>query len=155
MNKKIFAILSLAIIAIVCAGTVSAFDFGSLFGGDDANDETVTIDGIDFNIPAGFKEDPDYEIDNETDLGEVSFKTVGKTYESGDSVLAILVSEYDGMELTDSVVSAAGGDSYSVNDVDGYYKQEGNFHLFTYVKDNKLVVISASSQDLFEDVVIK
>ena len=151
MNKKIFAILSLAIIAIVCAGTVSAFDLGSFFGD---SDETVTIDGFDFNIPAGFKENPDYAIDNETDGGD-SYIMNGKSYEKGSSVFVILVTEYDGMDVDDEIVSLVGGDPFTVNDVDGYLKEDGEYYVFSYAKDNKLVVISANDQDLFKDVVIK
>ena len=46
MNKKILAILALLIVA-TSIGAVSAFDLSDLFGG--AQNETVTIDGVDFN----------------------------------------------------------------------------------------------------------
>ena len=52
MNKKAIFGISLILIAIFAIGSASAFDLGSMFGG--GGNETVTIDGIDFNIPAGF-----------------------------------------------------------------------------------------------------
>ena len=52
MNKKLFALLVVAIIAIVSIGAVNAFDLGSLLGGGN----TVTVDGVNFNVPDGFEE---------------------------------------------------------------------------------------------------
>ena len=56
MNRKIFAILTLLIVATSITA-VSAFDLGDIFGGESKN-QTVTISGIDFNIPEGFVEEP-------------------------------------------------------------------------------------------------
>ena len=43
MNKKLFALLIVAILAIVSIGAVNAFDLGTLLGGGN----TVTIEGLD------------------------------------------------------------------------------------------------------------
>ena len=51
MNKKTIFGISLILIAIFAIGSVSALDFGSILGGEE--NETVTIDGIEFNIPDG------------------------------------------------------------------------------------------------------
>ena len=58
----LFCVL-LAIFAIVIAGSVSAFDLGFLTG--DSGPETVTIEGIDFNIPEGYVLDSNLELINE------------------------------------------------------------------------------------------
>ena len=63
-KRKILFIGLLAIFAIVIAGSASAFDLGFLTG--DSGPETVTIEGIDFNIPEGYKEDENYSYVNET-----------------------------------------------------------------------------------------
>ena len=49
--NRIAIIAILAILTVVLAGSVSAFDLGFLTGGDSEPQE-VTVGGIDFNIPA-------------------------------------------------------------------------------------------------------
>ena len=61
MNKKILAILALLIVA-ASISAVSAFGLSDIFGG--AQNETVTVDGVDFNVPAGFNEDPTNTTDD-------------------------------------------------------------------------------------------
>lgn len=52
MNKKLFALLILAIQGIVSVGGVYALDLGNIF--DTGN--SVTVDGIRFNVPDCFEE---------------------------------------------------------------------------------------------------
>ena len=81
MNKKILAILVLLIVA-TSISAVSAFDLGALFGG--AQNETVTLDGVDFNIPAGFLEDPTNATDEVTaPLKEQGAQITSKAYAPG------------------------------------------------------------------------
>lgn len=61
MNKKIFTIFAL-ILLVASISAVSAFDLGDLFGS--GKNETITIDGVKFNIPAGYKEDQSNTTNN-------------------------------------------------------------------------------------------
>ena len=84
----------LAILAIVIAGSASAFDLGFL--GDDSSPEEVTIEGINFTIPAGYEEDPNYAYVNETStVNGLTYTMNGKTYQNdeGDAI-AILIADY-------------------------------------------------------------
>lgn len=152
MNKKILVMLSLVL--ILCIGTVSAFDLGSILGGGSDENETVTVEGFDFNIPEGFSENPDYAVDNETVDDGISYKMNGKSYEKGNDVFVILVTEYEGMEVTDEVVSLIGGDSKTINGIDGYLKEDGDYQVFSYPKDGKLIVISATDEDIIGEVLM-
>jgi len=61
MNKKIFTIFAL-ILLVASISAVSAFDLGDLFGS--GKNETITLDGVKFNIPAGYKEDQSNTTNN-------------------------------------------------------------------------------------------
>ena len=73
MNKKIIAVLSLLIV-VAGASAVSAFGFDDILGGD-SNNETVTIDEFEFNIPAGFEETGTPMHDNVSQSGSVKATT--------------------------------------------------------------------------------
>lgn len=62
--NRIAIIAILAILTVVLAGSVSAFDLGFLSGGDSEPQE-ITVGGIDFSIPAGFNENEEYKMVNE------------------------------------------------------------------------------------------
>lgn len=153
MNRKTILAISLLVIAVFAVGSVSALDFGSILGGEE--NETVTIDGIDFNIPAGFTEDPSHEVVNETvDEGATPFISNGKLFEKDNTVVNILVADYGDFKVTDEVASAVGGDKTTLNNVSGYLSQQGRFYTFHYAKNNKLVVISANNEDIIADFLI-
>lgn len=69
MNKKIFTIFAL-ILLVASISAVSAFDLGDLFGS--GKNETITIDGVKFNIPAGYKENQSNTTNNR--LNEIKKK---------------------------------------------------------------------------------
>ena len=103
-KRKILFIGLLAIFAIVIAGSASAFDLGFLTG--DSGPETVTIEGIDFNIPEGYKEDENYSYVNETaSSGSVKYVMNGKTFENdkGDAI-AILIADYGKYNVTEDIL---------------------------------------------------
>lgn len=153
MNKKIFFTLLVLLIAAVGLTCVSAFDLGFLDSSDE--NETVTIDGIDFNVPNGFEEDPDYEYVNETSSsGAVTYVMNGKTFEKGDQFITILVSDYGEMKVTDEVIASLGGEKVTINDIDGYEDTDEGYVTFSYPKDGKLVVLSSDDDTLFEDFLI-
>ncbi|MBR4448304.1 hypothetical protein [Methanobrevibacter sp.] len=155
MNRKILAIFALLIVAISIS-TVSAFGLDDLIGSS-SEAENVTIDGIDFNIPAGFVEDEDMAVNGEVNESQgIEYTTWGKTYANDENdVISIGVATYDGVEVDDSIPAYIGGDKLSVNGVDGYDYNVPPFEGFTYAKDGKLVIISVTDDALLKDIVIK
>ena len=154
MNKKIIFGASLVLIAIMAIGSASAFDLGSLLGSD-AN-ETVTIDGIDFNIPEGFIEDPNEATINETnEQSGITYITNGKVYEKDGIIVALLVADYGEYKVTDEIAGAVGGEATTINNVSGYLSTDGIYKVFNYAKDDKLVVISANDEDIIADFIME
>lgn len=152
MNRKIIAIFALILVALsVCV--VSAADSDT--SGDDAGE--VTIDGIKFNIPDGFKEDKDMSVDgvvNET--SGIQYTTWGKVYSNDDNDLFFIgVATYDGVEVTDEMPKLLGGDPQTINGVDGYDYNSEPFDGFVFAKDGKLVIITITDGNLLKDIVIK
>lgn len=149
MKWKILAAIAFA---LVLAGAVAAADLTS----PSQNDEIVTVDGIDFKIPAGFSEDPDYAINGEAnETGGITYTTWGKTFEKGSAILSVAVASYDGAEVNDAVAQYVGDEKMSVNGVDGYNYTMGPFNGFTYAKNGKLVIITSNDDGILEDVVVK
>lgn len=141
-RKILFTLLvvSLAIVAIGCA-SAALFD----------NENKVTIDGIDFNVPDGYKEDTNYQTINEVkNKGGVQYTVNGKVFEKGSDIVSILVSDYGEYKLTDDIVKSVGGDEKTIGDVKGYASEDDGYYLFTYIKDDKLVVFSVTDEDSIE-----
>lgn len=89
MNKKIIAILALLIVATSITA-VSAFDLGDIFGG--AKNETVKIDGVDFNVPAGFKEDSSNTLDKVLEpLKKEGAQVSSKAYTKDNDAVGLFV----------------------------------------------------------------
>ena len=154
MNKKIIFGVSLVLIAIMAIGSASAFDLSSLLGG--GGNETVTIDGIDFNIPEGFTEDPDEATVNETnEQSGITYITNGKLYEKDGIYVALLVADYGEYKVTDEIAGVVGGEATTINNVSGYLTTEGVYKVFNYAKDDKLVVISANDEDVIADFIME
>jgi hypothetical protein len=156
MNRKVIAIFALLIVALGI-GAVSAFDLSGLRGGDSASEaEIVTIDGIDFNIPAGFKEDKKLALDGvENETQGIEYVTWGKTYSKDNDVISIGVATYDGTEVDDTIASYIGGDEKTINGVKGYEYNVDPFKGFTYAKDGKLVIITTTDQSVLDEIVVK
>lgn len=156
MNRKLIAILALSIVAL-SIGAVSAFDLGDLTGGNSASEaQNVTIDGIDFNIPAGFEEDTDLAINGEkNETKGIEYTTWGKTYSSKDSdVISIGVATYDGAEVDESMPAYIGSGEKTINNVSGYEYDVPPFEGFTYAKNGKLVIISVTDESLLDEIVM-
>lgn len=152
MNKKILFTLSLVILAVFAIGSVSALDLNFLSG---SSEEIVTIDGIDFKIPDGFKEDSDEEVINESNVqGGVTYLTNSKLFEKDDTVMVILVADYGEYEVTDEIAKEVGGDATTINGVDGYLKEDNFFYVFNYAKNDKLVVLSTNDKDIIGDFIV-
>ena len=153
MNKKAIFGISLLLIAIFAIGSASAFDVGLMLGG---GNETVTIDGIDFNIPAGFTEDPKHETVNKTnEQSGITYVTNGKLYEKDNTIVTMLVADYGKHKVTDEIAESVGGDAKTINDVNGYLAHKGKFSVFNYAKNDKLVIISTNDESVIGDFIME
>ena len=151
MNKKLLFGMSLIILAIFAIGSVSALDLGFLSGGE----KTVTIGGIDFKIPDGFSEDVDKELVNESNVQSgVTYITNSKLFEKDDTLMTILVADYEDYEVTDDIAKEVGENATTIDGVDGYLKEDGFFYVFNYAKDGKLVVLSTNDIDIIGDFIV-
>lgn len=154
MNRKIIFGFTLCLMAIFAIGSVYAADFGSLLGGDE--NETVTIDGIDFNIPAGFKEDPTEATVNQQNVkGSITYITNGKLYEKGDVYVALLVADYGQYKVTDDEAKSLGGQKKTFNNVTGYVSKEGDYYSFYYPINDKLAIISANDENIISEFIME
>ena len=158
MNKKILALLSLFVI-ITGMSAVAAFDLNdvtNLFGGDNKN--IVTVSGIDFNIPDGFKEVSNASVDNiPADNPYVDYNISSKLFnDSKDGFIELSVSESDNFTVNDDAakVASINGTKTTINGVEGYEFSDSYCDGFTYAKDGKLVIISVSDKELIKDIVI-
>lgn len=145
MNKKIIAILSLAIMAIICMSAVSATSDG----------KQATVSGVDFNVPSGFVADKDLDIDAKMDINDYTMKMTGKGYTKNMSAFMVLVTEYSGMDIPDSILDTLSGDMKKINGVTGLQDYNGTYTTFTYLKNGKLVIVSASDDSLLGKIVTK
>jgi hypothetical protein len=153
MNKKILALLSFFIV-IAGMSAASAIDFNEIsdliMGTPDNN---VNVSGIDFNIPDGFKELDNESFENDNPL--VDYNTSSKTFmnNSGD-VIILSVSFSSDIPVDDNFAKEAslGGNKTTINGVEGYESTDPNFYDFTFAKDEKLVIISASDKELINDI---
>lgn len=151
MNKKIFTVFALLIV-VTSISAVSAFDLGGLFG--IGQNETVTIEGIDFNIPAGFKEDSTNTFNIIEGFIDEGYDFDGKVYSKDNTDVGIFVYNYNS--------SGAGGDDFlssfanetTINDVGGFMEFEDNDYIFAYTKDNSIVLIASNDKDVIGDFII-
>lgn len=178
MNKKIFALLIVAILAIVSIGGVYALDIGGILSGDSqtglSSGNEVTVDGIKFNVPDGFEE---YVTNsstqyNKTVNGIAYFSTI-KNYVNDNDTLSLTVSKNPSHKATDDTAREYGGEKETINGIDGYLEyhpqkvtkfRSGNYiytltyypyYTFAYAQDDKLVVVSSSEKEYFSDVLVK
>lgn len=152
MNKKIFAVFVLLIFAASVIA-VSAFDLGDIFGSGE--NETVTIGGFDFNIPAGFNEESSkYSDELLKQLEKHAFKVTGKTYLKDSTGVGIFVANFSDYELSDDeALSIIGGNATKIKNVDGLINYDESY-TFSYIKDNCLIIISSTDKNVIGDFII-
>ena len=175
---KLNRILIFAVLAIVLAGSVSAFDFDFLTGTDD-NSEKITVGGIDFNVPAGFSENEDYKLDNESisdNSTDYTFYMSSAGFEDDTKQKAIymMVTDYGQYNVSDEtleyIVESMDAAKKTINGHDGYIAQAGNddadeslfienktddVYLFIYEQNGDLVYLGATDPSYFEQVIIE
>lgn len=170
--NRIAIIAILAILTVVLAGSVSAFDLGFLSGGDSEPQE-ITVGGIDFSIPAGFDENEEYKMVNEksnTSGIDYYMSSAGFEDDSKQKAIYILVGDYDEYNVTDEIIGYVLDDmdyeKKTINGHDGYLVQQSTssssslmaveepIYMFVYEENGDLVFLGATDDSYFSDVII-
>ena len=171
--NKIAIIAILAILTVVLAGSVSAFDLGFL-GGGDSEAQQITVGGIDFNIPAGFTENEDYKmVDEKSNSSGVDYYMSSAGFEdsSKQNAIYVLVGDYGDFNVTDQIIEYVLEDmdyeKKTINGQDGYLVQqtatdssalmdvEQPIYMFVYNQNGDLVFLGATDEAYFSDVIIE
>jgi hypothetical protein len=154
-KTRLILIGMLALVAVIALGSVSA-TLAAPSGGE----KNVTLDGITFNIPEGYKIMDNYTENNlkvPLDDGvEYIFNERGYNNSEGKEFMVTVStflneSDYKIPQLTAYMM----GNEKTVNGVKGYMSgSDKRFTIFAYVVDGgKLVMISAEEPALFDKIV--
>ena len=153
MNFKHLLIIGFAI-AIISIGFVSAADDDvSILSALDitpfSKDTTVTIDGIDFNVPKGYGEQEDIRKENDTlSVGnmEVTLSNYQYLNEDGDLLNLQVIFAKDKNFTTESLNPDEDGFAKkTINDTEGFYSESDGVATFLYAQDGKSVQITGNS----------
>ncbi|MBQ2635873.1 MAG: hypothetical protein IJG09_04105 [Methanobrevibacter sp.] len=148
MNKKILTVFALLIV-VTSISAVSAFDLGDIFGG---GDETVTIEGIDFNIPAGYKEDSTSTFNIIEQFIDEGYDFDGKVFVKDNTQVGIYVYNYSSLDADDILGDFS--NETTINDVGGFMEFDDNDYVFIYSKDKCVVLIASNDKDVIGDFII-
>ena len=109
--------------------------------------QLITVDNYEFYIPADFKENPDANKNNEYDGIYKEW-----TNDNGDTI-DIMILEITTNDDADTFIASLGGSKDTKYGIDGYYNQftEGG-GAFSYSKDNKMISIMVSNDNLFNQI---
>ena len=152
MNKKIFTIFALLIV-VTSISAVSAFDLGGLFGMGEQN-KTVTIEGVDFNIPAGYKEDSTNTFNIIEGFIDEGYDFDGKVYSKDKTQVGLFVYKYNPSDSADNDILGSFTNQTTINDIGGFIEFEDNDYVFVYTKDDCIVLIASTDQNVIGDFII-
>ena len=143
MNKKLLGIL-LILVAVVATGSVFAA-------------QSIDVDGYKFNLPSNLEEVPSLACVNEKMENDgVTYTANSKAFQDktdNDEAINILVAKYDGFNVDDEILSQSGTPK-TIKGINGYFSENETMAMFTYAKDGKAIIMTASDDDLFEDFLI-
>ena len=148
MNKKILTVFVLLIV-VASISAVSAFEFADIFGG---GDETVTIKGIDFNIPAGYKEDSTNTFNIIEQFIDEGYDFDGKVYVKDNTEVGLYVYNYSSLDADDILGDFS--NETTINNVGGFMEFDDNDYVFVYSKDKCVVLIASNDKDAISDFII-
>lgn len=162
MSFKYFHILILALIGILCiAPIIAQEDYVTLetlgiipF----TNDTIVEINNISFNIPEGYGEYNDSSFDNETVvINHTNYLQSRHEYKNETLDTITIVVYYNVNQSTDPTDDIEVGENETMKVINGYKgflgNETGQF-TFKYVKDNKVVVITAKDEATISKIII-
>lgn len=168
MKRKYLLIGVLLLAVCVSISTVSAdeswsWSFGSSSssesnsnGGEVSIDNNkVKIQGFEFTIPDGYKENESARlVGNDTDQNEFpGFKISQVRFDKGNDSVIVKVVYGDKEMNADSYTPQNGSASEKINDVDGFFAQYNDGVTFDYIKDGKLVELFAPNKEILVSLV--
>lgn len=165
MKRKLLLVGALLLVICVTVSAVSAdsgwsFNFSSSIesntdGGDvSVDDNDLKIQGFEFTIPDGFKENESARlVGNDTDQNSFpGFKVSAVQFDKGNESIIIKViygdNELNSSTYTPSNISVAG----KIQDIDGYISEYDDGVSFDYLKDGKLVEIFAPNKEMINSL---
>lgn len=151
MNKKIFTVFALLIV-VTSISAVSAFDLGDIFG--TSENETVTIEGIDFNIPEGYKEDSKNTFNIIEGFIDDGYDIDGKVYAKDKTEVGLFVYNYSALGVDENEFLSNFANETTINDVGGFIEFDDNDYVFIYTKDKCIVMIASNDKDVIGDFII-
>ena len=155
MNKKIFILAFVIVIASM--STAFALDLNNLTGSNNNSNDTVTVDGISFKIPSGFKEVLNESVNNQKiDTPYVNYSISSKVFANGKDKIELSVTKLSNGSADDDMAkeAAINGTEAEINGVSGYEFNDPLGYGFTYVKDGKLVIITSTVKELLNEIVV-
>jgi hypothetical protein len=157
--KKIIIVL-IALIAIgVSIGAVSAegfsFSFGSESnsdGGDlSLNNDKLSIQGVDFKVPEGFKENESARmVANATEAFGEKCKVSGSEFYNNDTNIIVNVFFANDGKFDDLKVNNATNKTIAGHE--GFISEKEGRTLFDYLVDGKIVEINSPDQQTLESI---
>ena len=112
----------------------------------------VTIDGVDFSIPAGYEENPDEKLYDESEFGRMDCKMYK---DNQNNSILIGVMEFDGINnlLWTNEFPFDGYDT--INGKEGkYFTSSMSNYVFVYLEDGKSVIIGANDKSVVSDIMV-
>ncbi len=155
--KKIVIVL-IALIAIgISISAVSAEGFNFSFGSDSNSDggdiklenNKLSLQGIDFNIPEGFKENESARLlANDTDaFGEGCKVTATEFYNNATNIIVKVFFANDG-----TIDNLTGPNPLKIGDKDGFISEKDGRAIFDYGVDGKVIEINAPDKETIQSI---
>lgn len=147
-TRKLFFILIVSLTVVSSISAVSSALFLDFL--DDATSEPdtpVTLDGINFTIPAGYKQDT---VNNTTD--EDGITTVEYIYGNDEGLMIVISFMYNAhadqiKKLDDEHTPKTMGD------IDGQMSSGENFYNFVFVDSDRLISVVAHNESIVQKIV--
>lgn len=135
----IIFILSITILSISATDNISYSNESS----------KINFEGIDFVIPMGFGQSKSIE-----DYGELGShgKTSFYINEYGGEIVITVVSDWMGMSLDE--LKKDGAVKSSIKGYEGWNYSEGNLTYFSYLNDDKGIIVGVTNQTRFNEIII-
>lgn len=141
-NKNL--IIVFAVIAVIAVIAV-----GAMFMISPVSNQEVRVDTISFNIPGDYQINEDFSSSENLD----GVRHISKYWENYDDYIQIDVmypADYS-VDVND-ILNEIGAQKETMMGYSGYYEENSDGYAFTFVKDNKIVSVSTSREDIFDDI---
>lgn len=152
--KRIIFFVIILVVAVSALSAVSAY-LDSAGITPFSVDTKVNVDGHDFMIPAGYGEDTKEHKDG---VYENGYKNYKRTYFNDDVDMIGITIFYsdDGHEMELETFKEADSIEKTISGKHGYLEKSDNsdLYFFTYVEDNKCILLSAPDESMFSKIII-